>query len=405
MKIKEAAAYCGLTEKAIRLYESKGLICPRIEEKNGRLYREYDADAIRALLTVGTLRRAGFSMEQISVMQTQPERIPEVFAVYREEVRENAQRMTALSIAMDSLEEGELPSLDEFARRLAAAMEPVHAKRSLPGETCEPTMAEAPPHFRMYVWDEEISSDEKEDALRRFMEKQQKRDRFDAVAFAIPRKIAGGFRRMFGYINAKLRGEDQRIKKTVILTVVFTSILCVLTAVLVSSEMKAAAVKRSTASTVFHSLKEIDRCLEYAVLTGTYDARAAEKVGIYFSRMEGAIQTADQLYARGHARELRGVINAVGCAYAAVHNNTWVESILYDGVVSEQEYAFLEALRADVCALYEPMLAEDGLNMRRGGVSYDEIREEVGEFTDKWGDWRVSSLGGGAPYALLDRES
>ncbi|MBR5871466.1 MAG: MerR family DNA-binding transcriptional regulator, partial [Clostridia bacterium] len=29
MQIKEAAALCGLTEKAIRLYEEKGLITPQ----------------------------------------------------------------------------------------------------------------------------------------------------------------------------------------------------------------------------------------------------------------------------------------------------------------------------------------------------------------------------------------
>ena len=36
MQIKEAAALCGLTEKAIRLYEEKGLITPTYTEKNGR---------------------------------------------------------------------------------------------------------------------------------------------------------------------------------------------------------------------------------------------------------------------------------------------------------------------------------------------------------------------------------
>ena len=401
MKIKEAAAYCGLTEKAIRLYESKGLICPRTEEKNGRLYREYDADTVRALLTVGTLRRAGFSMEQISIMQTQPERIPEVFALYREEVRENAQRMAALSIAMDSLTEGELPSLDEFANRLAAAMEPVHAERTLPGETAEPTVAEAPPHFRMYVWDEEITPIEKEDALRRFMEKQEKRERLSAVVFAIPRKIAGVFRRVFGYVNAKIRDDDRRIKKTVILTVVFTCILGVLTAALISSEMKIAAVKRNAAGTVFSSAKEIDRCLEYAISTRTYNARSVEIICVELSRMEKAILTTNVLYARKPAWELRGVINAVGCSYAAMHNDTRVESILYDGVVSDEEYLFLEVFRADIRSLYAPMLAEDGLNLRRGGVSYDEIREDVREFTFKWGDW--GSLDG-APYPLLNRE-
>ena len=36
MRIKEAAQICTLTEKAIRLYEEKGLIKPDITEMNGR---------------------------------------------------------------------------------------------------------------------------------------------------------------------------------------------------------------------------------------------------------------------------------------------------------------------------------------------------------------------------------
>ena len=394
MKIKEAAEYCGLTEKAIRLYESKGLIHPQMQEKNGRTYREYDADTIRTLLTVGTLRRAGFSMEQIGIMQTEPERIPEVFSVYREAVRENAQRLTALSLAMDGLDAGRLPNLDEFASRLAAAMEPVHAERTLPGEISEQAIEEAPPHFRMYVWDEEISADEKEDALRRFMEKQQKRERFAAVALAIPRKIASAFR----HIDTKIRDDDRKIKKTVLLTVIFTCILCVLTAALISAQKQIAAVKRDTAVTVFYTCKEIDRCLEYAIAARTYDARSAEIVCIELAEMENAILMTNSLYTREHVGELRGVIHAMGCSYAAVHNNMPVESILYDGAVSEAEYAFLEALRADVRALYEPMLLGDGLNMRPD-VSYDTIREDVRAFAQKWGDWRA----GETPYAWLNR--
>ena len=62
MKIKEAARCCGLTEKAIRLYESKGLIRPATAENNGRTFREYDQKCIRDLMTVGILRRAEFSL-------------------------------------------------------------------------------------------------------------------------------------------------------------------------------------------------------------------------------------------------------------------------------------------------------------------------------------------------------
>ncbi|MBQ8577183.1 MAG: MerR family transcriptional regulator, partial [Clostridia bacterium] len=68
MHIKEAAALCGLTEKAIRLYEEKGLITPTLTEKNGRMFRDYDENTVAALKTVAALRRAFFSLEQIAEM-------------------------------------------------------------------------------------------------------------------------------------------------------------------------------------------------------------------------------------------------------------------------------------------------------------------------------------------------
>ena len=135
MKIKEAAQYCGLTEKAIRLYEAKGLIHPQTEEKNGRVFREYDSEAIRALLTVGTLRRADFSLEQIGMMQQSPHKIPEVFAAYREEVKSNAARLTALSRVMDSFQPNGEVTLEEVADRLAIAMIPERIANAVAAES------------------------------------------------------------------------------------------------------------------------------------------------------------------------------------------------------------------------------------------------------------------------------
>jgi DNA-binding transcriptional MerR regulator len=104
MKIKEAAALCGLTEKAIRLYEAKGLIHPVSEERGGRTFRDYDDACIRELMTVGILRHANFSMEQIGEMQTSPERIPEIFAAYREEIRANAAQLSALAARIEAID-------------------------------------------------------------------------------------------------------------------------------------------------------------------------------------------------------------------------------------------------------------------------------------------------------------
>ena len=124
MKIKEAAKYCGLTEKAIRLYESKGLIRPPTAEKNGRTYREYDAKTLRDLLTVGTLRRADFTLEQIGIMQSSPERICEIFTAYRDEIHANTERLSGLGRAMKNIIIDEAMNLDCVADQLALAMLP-----------------------------------------------------------------------------------------------------------------------------------------------------------------------------------------------------------------------------------------------------------------------------------------
>ena len=54
MQIKQAAAQCGLTEKAIRLYEEKGLITPTYTEKNGRQFRDYNEETVARLQTIAT---------------------------------------------------------------------------------------------------------------------------------------------------------------------------------------------------------------------------------------------------------------------------------------------------------------------------------------------------------------
>ena len=123
MKIKEVASLCGLTEKAIRLYENRGLITPKTEEKNGRMYREYDENCIRVLKTVGILRRADFSLDQIGEMKSSPDRIPEIFESYRKALEENGNKINLLRAAAERMEDTCFCGIDDFADRLACLME------------------------------------------------------------------------------------------------------------------------------------------------------------------------------------------------------------------------------------------------------------------------------------------
>jgi len=62
MRIKEAAARTSLTEKAIRLYEEKGLITPDITEINGRKFRDYSEETVKQLETIAKLRKSFFTV-------------------------------------------------------------------------------------------------------------------------------------------------------------------------------------------------------------------------------------------------------------------------------------------------------------------------------------------------------
>lgn len=88
MKIKEIARLSGLTEKSIRYYESKGLVVPVMEERNGRMFRTYTEEDLKKLESIATLRKARFSVEDIQTMLSEPEKIPETLRDYRLVVEE-----------------------------------------------------------------------------------------------------------------------------------------------------------------------------------------------------------------------------------------------------------------------------------------------------------------------------
>ena len=75
MKISDVCQKTGLTRRAVRFYEEKGLIRPKSEDRNGRNFREYDDEDARRLSAVADLRKLEFSVDEISVMIDAPERI------------------------------------------------------------------------------------------------------------------------------------------------------------------------------------------------------------------------------------------------------------------------------------------------------------------------------------------
>lgn len=68
MKIKEVCSQTGLTERAVRLYLEKGLLSPKSQWYQGRIYREYSPGDVERLREIGALRSVGFSLEDIREM-------------------------------------------------------------------------------------------------------------------------------------------------------------------------------------------------------------------------------------------------------------------------------------------------------------------------------------------------
>ncbi len=182
MRIKEAAERSGLTEKAIRLYEEKGLITPAMTEINGRKFRDYDEATVAKLTTIAGLRRSFFSMEQIAAMQENPARIPEIFTAYRDELKEQYDRLALLigkadeiltaAAALEANEETGIitPEPLRDADALSKAMTAVtpvtmDTEREIPhlvGKREEPRV-----HFKR--WDEEITSDQRDAVYRQYL--------------------------------------------------------------------------------------------------------------------------------------------------------------------------------------------------------------------------------------------
>lgn len=101
MKIKEAARLTGLTEKAIRLYEEKGLIVPDTRLVAGRVFREYPAETVDELRRIAILRRCGFSLQQIARIQCgQEQELEQVLAEYRTALLEELEQKQALAQAL-----------------------------------------------------------------------------------------------------------------------------------------------------------------------------------------------------------------------------------------------------------------------------------------------------------------
>lgn len=115
MKMKKACEATFLTERAIRLYISKGLIAPR--QVNGLI--DFSPEDVQLLRDIALLRQMDFSVEQIAGMISGKE-IPAILAARREAALSGAERESAVAAALSGLEAATLTDVHALADGIRA---------------------------------------------------------------------------------------------------------------------------------------------------------------------------------------------------------------------------------------------------------------------------------------------
>ena len=68
MKMKEVCAATGLTERAVRFYVQEQLVSPQSQRRGGRTWLDFSDADVERLRAIGTLRKAGFTIDEIRSM-------------------------------------------------------------------------------------------------------------------------------------------------------------------------------------------------------------------------------------------------------------------------------------------------------------------------------------------------
>lgn len=99
LRIGRIAERTGLSAKALRLYEARGLLKPTTHSASG--YRLYGPEALERLMQIAVLKRAGFSLAEIGLLLSRdPQQGATVLAT---RIAALERDLTATSKALDSL--------------------------------------------------------------------------------------------------------------------------------------------------------------------------------------------------------------------------------------------------------------------------------------------------------------
>lgn len=137
MKIKEVCEKTDLTERAVRLYIENGLVAPSINESYyGRRNVEFSAEDVERLKSISVLRKAGFSIAQIKLMLTEPEKSKEVLQEFLDKTNERIETDKEIVACLMPLLSLEKLVPEQISQSLE---KPVVEEKLLPAEDSELT--------------------------------------------------------------------------------------------------------------------------------------------------------------------------------------------------------------------------------------------------------------------------
>ena len=137
MKIKEVSEKTELTERAIRLYIENGLVAPNVNESySGRRNIEFSEEDVERLKSISVLRKAGFSIAQIKLMQSEPEKSKTVLQEFIDSTKQRIETDKEIVACLTPL-----LSCDELSpEQISQSLEkPVIEEKEVPPEDSEPS--------------------------------------------------------------------------------------------------------------------------------------------------------------------------------------------------------------------------------------------------------------------------
>lgn len=125
MKMKALCEITGLTRKTILYYEEQGFVSPEKTRSNGRDYRDYsDADA-KKLLDVSTLRKCGFSIEEIRRMHLNPEDVHRIFLELKNRLYQQKSELEEVLQRLETIPEQNICDVQSLVVELRETAEPL----------------------------------------------------------------------------------------------------------------------------------------------------------------------------------------------------------------------------------------------------------------------------------------